>query len=323
MPPVAIACLLCLLSQAAPDALPSSIATDLVGDGTFTAGIEGPAAGPDGALYVVNLGNDGTIGRVWPRRDGAVAEVFVVLPRGSIANGLRFHEGVLYAADYTGHNILRIDAHGDVAVHAHDPRMHQPNDLALAGDGTLYASDPRWSHGDGQLWRIDRDGSTHLLERGMGTTNGIELSPDGRRLYVNESLQRRIWVYDVDAAGGLSNKRMLIAFHDHGLDGMRTDVAGNLYVARHGAGTVAIVSPQGALLGEVRLKGARPTNIAFGGADGRDVFVTLQDRGAIEVFRSAIPGRETGQPRRAASGTLAGPGGHRDLPVPGQGAAAR
>lgn len=319
----AIACMLCVLSPGAPAALPPPIATDVVPDGTFTAGIEGPAAGPDGALYVVNLGTDGTIGRVRSGREGVVAEVFVSLPRGSVANGLRFHAGVLYAADYTGHNVLRIDAAGEVAVHAHDPRMHQPNDIAMAADGTLYASDPRWSHGDGQLWRIDRDGSTHLLEAGMGTTNGIELSPDGRRLYVNESVQRRIWVYDVDAAGALSGKRLLIAFRDHGLDGMRADTAGNLYVARHGAGAVAIVSPQGALLGEVRLKGERPTNLAFGGADGRDVYVTLQDRGAIEMFRSAIPGRETGQPRQAADGALARPGGHHDSPVVGPGAAAR
>ena len=129
----------------------------------------------------------------------------------------------------------------------------------------------------------------------MGTTNGIEVSPDGRRLYVNESAQRNVWVYDIDAAGDLSNKRLLIAFADHGLDGMRSDADGNLYIARYGAGLVAVVSPQGGLLREVPLRGAKPTNVAFGGADGRDVYVTLQDRGAIEVFRSDRPGREYGR----------------------------
>ena len=58
--------------------------------------------------------------------------------------------------------------------------------------------------------------------------------------------------------------------------------------------TVAVVSPQGELLREVKLKGQKPTNVAFGGPEGRTVFVTLQDRGAIEAFRVAIPGRETG-----------------------------
>ena len=272
------------------------VACDLVAEGTFTAGIEGPASGPDGALYVVNFARDGTIGRVI--LDGAAdrAELFVELPDDSIGNGIRFDAiGRMYVADYVRHRILRIDARDrSIVVHAHDPRMHQPNDIAIAPDGTLYASDPRWSHDDGQLWRIDVDGNAHLLETGMGTTNGIEVSPDGRRLYVNESVQRRVWVYDIGGGGALSGKRLLIRFDDHGLDGMRTDAAGNLYIARYGAGTVAIVSPEGALLREVRLKGTRPTNVAFGGSDGRDVFVTLQDRGAIETFRSAWPGRESG-----------------------------
>ena len=290
-----------IILAAALAAVPASgellhVASDHVGEGAFTTGIEGPASGPDGALYAVNFGREGTIGRVTTEAGVARAQLFVDLPGDSVGNGIRFDaRGHMYVADYVGHRILRIDPlDRRIAVHAHDPRMHQPNDIAIAPDGTLYASDPRWSHGDGQLWRIDVDGGTHLLESGMGTTNGIEVSPDGRRLYVNESVQRRVWVYDIGVGGALSGKRLLIRFDDHGLDGMRTDAAGNLYIARYGAGSVAIVSPDGALLHEVALKGALPTNVAFGGSDGRDVFVTLQDRGAIETFRSAWPGREPG-----------------------------
>ena len=57
---------------------------------------------------------------------------------------------------------------------------------------------------------------------------------------------------------------------------------------------VAVVSPQGEVLREIRLKGSKPSNVAFGGADGRTVYVTLQDRGAIETFRVDHPGREYG-----------------------------
>ena len=202
----------------------------------------------------------------------------------------------MYVADYTGHNVLAIDMDTRQAeVFAHLGGAFQPNDIALAPDGALYASDPDWANNSGQLWRIGVDGQVRRLEADMGTTNGIEVSPDGRRLYVNESAQRNVWVYDIDAAGDLSNKRLLIAFADHGLDGMRSDVDGNLYIARYGAGVVAVVSPQGELLREVPLRGAKPTNVAFGGADGRDVYVTLQDRGAIEVFSSDRPGREYGR----------------------------
>ncbi|KAF5291594.1 hypothetical protein FQR65_LT20463 [Abscondita terminalis] len=272
------------------------VSRDYVGDGVFSAGIEGPAVGPDGHLYLVNFGRDGTLGRVRTQADGSGhAELFLTLPAGSIGNGIRFApDGAMYVADYPGHNILRITNDGHISVFAHQPRMHQPNDLARAPDGRLYASDPDWTHSSGQLWRIDPDGSTHLLESGMGTTNGIDVSPDGRHLYVNESLQRRVWAYDLDTQGRLSHKRLLITFPDHGLDGMRIDTHGNLYIARYGAGTIAIVSPQGQLLREVPLTGRKPTNLTFGGPDGRTVYVTLQDRGAVEMFRAPHPGREPG-----------------------------
>ena len=283
---------------AAPAGTELFVARDHVGDGVFGSGIEGPATGPDGALYAVAFARDGTIGRVQPGADGrGEAALFVELPEGSTGNGIRFgRDGTMYVADYTGHAVLAIDAGTrQVRVFARLDGAHQPNDLAMAPDGTLYASDPDWKGSTGQLWRIGRDGGVRRLETGMGTTNGIEVSPDGRRLYVNESVQRRVWVYDIDADGGLAGKRLLLAFPDHGLDGMRCDADGNLYIARYGAGVVAVVSPQGTLLREVKLRGARPTNVAFGGADGRDVFVTLQDRGAIETFRSDRPGREYGR----------------------------
>lgn len=279
-------------------ARPLYVATDVIGDGVFAAGIEGPAWGPDGALYAVSFARDGTIGRVKFDANGTGwAEMFVILPAGSTGNGIRFGaDGMMYIADYSGHQVLRLDpASRKVDTFAAMPDANQPNDIARAPDGMLYASDPKWSDGSGQLWRIDTHGTPHLLETGMGTTNGVEVSPDGRRLYVNESVQRNVWVYDRAEDGSVSNKRRLIAFDDHGLDGMRTDVRGNLYIARYDAGTVAVVSPEGVLLREVPLKGRKPTNVAFGGHDGRTVYVTLQDRGAIEAFRAEHAGRETGR----------------------------
>ena len=287
---------------------PLFTARDYVADGTFTSGIEGPAVGPDGHLYVVNHVREGTIGRVQANADGSgSAELFVELPQGSTGNGIRFdHAGTMYVADYSGHNILGINLQdGGIRTVTHEPRMHQPNDIAMAPNGALYASDPNWQDNSGQLWRIDTDGSTHLLEAGMGTTNGVEVSPDGKQLYVNESVQRKVWAYDLLPDGGIANKRLLIEFPDHGLDGMRSDAQGNLYMTRHGAGTVAVVSPQGQLIREIKLKGSKPSNIAFGGADGRTAYVTLQDRGAIETFRVDHPGREYGQAQqrqKAATG---------------------
>ena len=256
----------------------------------FTSGIEGPACDANGNLYAVNFERQHTIGKVTP--DGE-ASVFVELPTGSIGNGIRFNsEGFMFIADYTNHNVLKVDMETrEISVHAHEPTMNQPNDLAIGANDIIYASDPNWGASTGQLWRVDTDGKVTLLEADMGTTNGIEVSPDEKILYVNESVQRNIWAYDLSPDGEISNKRLLIQFPDFNMDGMRCDIEGNLYVTRHGKGTVAKLSPEGDVLLEVELTGKLCTNIAFGGSDGSTCYVTMADRGNVEVFRADLPGR--------------------------------
>ena len=256
----------------------------------FTSGIEGPACDAAGNLYAVNYARQHTIGKVTP--DGT-ASVFVELPTGSIGNGIRFNsEGFMFIADYTNHNVLKVDmTTREISVHAHEPTMSQPNDLAIGANDILYASDPNWGASTGQIWRVDTDGNVTLLEPDMGTTNGIEVSPDEKVLYVNESAQRNVWAYDLSPDGEISNKRLLIQFPDFNMDGMRCDIEGNLYITRHGKGTVAKLSPAGEVLMEVQLTGKLCTNIAFGGPDGRTCYVTMADRGNVEVFRADLPGR--------------------------------
>ena len=266
--------------------------TDYVADHVFTQGVEGPAVDAQGNLYAVNFAQEGTIGIV-DKKDNA--QLFVTLPEGSTGNGIRFdRKGFMYVADYSGHNVLKIDPKTKtISVHAHSDKMNQPNDIAIAKSGVIYASDPKWADNTGNLWRIATDGTVTLLEADMGTTNGVEVSTDEKHLYVNESVQRKVWKYDIDKkTGAVKNKRLLIQFPDHGLDGMRCDVDGNLYIARYAAGELTVVSPHGTVLERIKLKGQKPTNVAFGGDDGKTVYVTLQDRGAIETFRSERAGRE-------------------------------
>ena len=256
----------------------------------FTSGIEGPACDADGNLYAVNYERQHTIGIVTPDGD---ASVFVELSLGSIGNGIRFDsEGFMFIADYTNHNVLRVDMDTrEISIYAHEPTMNQPNDLAIGANDIIYASDPNWAASTGQIWRVDTDGTVTLLEADMGTTNGIEVSPDEKVLYVNESAQRNVWAYDLSPDGDISNKRLLIQFPDFNMDGMRCDIEGNLYITRHGKGTVAKLSPDGEVLLEVPLTGKLCSNIAFGGPDGRTCYVTMADRGNVEVFRADIPGR--------------------------------
>jgi len=266
--------------------------------GSFTAGIEGPACDGQGNVYAVNYARSGTIGRVTPQGEGSI---FVELPTGSIGNGIRFNRaGDMFIADFTGHNILKVDMETrEVSVHAHEPRMNQPNDIAIARNGVIYASDPNWDDHTGNMWRIDTDGTVKLLEAGMGTTNGIEVGPDDDVLYVNETVQRKIWAYDLTAAGEVSNKRLLIEFPDHLLDGMRCDMAGNVYVTRFGKGVIAVISPEGELIREIGLQGTDCTNLTFGGADGRTCYVTVSDVGNIQSFTAEQPGRCWGMWKQA------------------------
>jgi sugar lactone lactonase YvrE len=193
-------------------------------------------------------------------------------------------------ADYTSHNILKVDMKTKMlTIFAHEPRMNQPNDIAIDSKDRLYASDPDFKAGTGRIWRIDTDGKVTFLDS-LGTTNGIELSPDEKTLYVNAS--RKVWAYDLSPEGNISNKRVLVEFSDFGMDGMRCDIKGNLYIARFGKGMVAVVSPKGKIIREIPLSGKRPTNVAFGGNDGRTMYVTLQDQGNLEYFHVDIPGRE-------------------------------
>ena len=257
--------------------------------GEFTPGIEGPACDAEGNIFAVNYAQQGTIGRVRP--DG-VGEVFVKLPGESIGNGIRFaDDGTFFVADYTGHNVLRVDPQTrKVSVFAHHDGMNQPNDLAIAPDGTLYASDPNWSDGTGQLWRIDRDGSVKKIAADMGTTNGIEVSPDGKTLYVNESKQRNVWAFTITDQG-IADKRLIRKFQDHGFDGMRCDVDGNLYITRHGKGTVVKMTPAGKILREIPVLGARPSNLCFGGPDRKTIYVTEVESTRLVQFRVDRPGR--------------------------------
>jgi sugar lactone lactonase YvrE len=257
---------------------------------SFTSGAEGPAVDRNGTLYAVNFEKQGTIGQVTPEGKGSI---FIELRGGSVGNGIRFHsDGRMFIADYKNHNILQVEmATRRVSVFAHEPKMNQPNDIAIDDQNRLYASDPNWANGTGNIWCIHADGKVTLLEANTGTTNGIEVSPDNRILYVNESVQRKVWAYDL-ADGRISNKRLLIEFEDFGMDGMRCDARGNLYITRHGKGTVAKVSPDGKVLLEVPVGGKQPSNLAFGGEDGRTVYVTLQDTGNVEKFQVEDPGRE-------------------------------
>lgn len=262
---------------------------DFTAEFSFTKGIEGPAVNSEGVLFAVNFKEEGTIGMVNSKGEG---EVFLSLPKGSIGNGIRFDEdGTMFVVDYAGHKVYKIAKNSrELSVWAENPEMSQPNDLAVGANGVLYLSDPDWANNSGRIWMVSSKGDIVLLEENMGTTNGIEVSPNGKVLYVNESVQRMVWKYDIQKDGSITNKSKFLSFEDFGLDGMRCDMHGNLYITRYDKGSVVIVSPEGKIIKEVFLKGKKPSNITFGGSNGKTCFVTLADRGCIETFNAPFSG---------------------------------
>src|SRR5471032_3103756 len=242
--------------------------------GEYTFGIEGPAVDERGNLYVVNFGKPGTIGKV--AAGASQSELFGVLPEGSVGNAIRFdREGRMFVADYKKHNIFLVSPDGkQVETYFHSDDFNQPNDMTVAADGTIYASDPHWKRHDGQIWRISKSASGEAIgekmtaERKMSRTNGIDLSPDGKTLYVGESDTRELWAYRLDGAK-LTSPRLIRKFADFDIDGVRVDIDGRLYVARILKGTIAVLSSDGRIEREIPLTAKEPTNLAFGGEDGR------------------------------------------------------
>ena len=250
---------------------------------------EGPVVDKYHRLLFVNFERQGSIGMVTLDRVGH----FVQLPEGSVGNGLRIaSSGSVFVADTKGRKVLKYDPLlGETTVHASHPDMVAPNDLAITSGDVLYVSDPDWEEGTGQVFRVDPDGRAEKILPGLGTTNGIEINPDESILYVNESEQRKIWAFDLDASGAASGKRLFASFDAGGLDGMRCDEKGNLYVTRYDLGAVVVLTPAGDLKKTILLKGKKVTNIAFGGIDGKTCYLTFHDRPFLESFRAETAGR--------------------------------
>src|SRR5438876_6490109 len=107
------------------------VAMPLTKDKEFTPGIEGPACDKAGNVYAVNFARQQTIGKVTPDGKG---EVWLELPGKSTGNGIVFDKkGFMYIADYVAHNVLKVDPQTrKITVFAHNEKMNQPNDLAMA-----------------------------------------------------------------------------------------------------------------------------------------------------------------------------------------------
>jgi xylono-1,5-lactonase len=142
----------------------------------------------------------------------------------------------------------------------------------------------------GSLYRLAQ-GRLRRMDAGYVITNGPALSPDGRVLYHVDTLQRRVYAFDVDAAGELSGKRLFtsIAEPDVYPDGPVVDAAGNVWIALFGGWGVRCYSPGGELLRTLALPAAQCTKVAFGGEDLRTLYITTATVGLSAEQRARQP----------------------------------
>ncbi|MFD7660712.1 SMP-30/gluconolactonase/LRE family protein [Actinosynnema sp. NPDC059797] len=172
--------------------------------------------------------------------------------------------------------------------------FNSPNDLTIGGDGTTYFTDPTFQRGnraDEQggrtgVFRV-RDGVVRLVDDTLSQPNGVVLSPDGRTLYVGGG--NSIVKYTIAADGSTSNRTAFASIRTP--DGATVDCAGNLYWASYDEGLVRVFSPTGALLGTISA-GRNTTNAAFGGPDGRTLYITSGTPGSFGLYqvRLNVPG---------------------------------
>jgi sugar lactone lactonase YvrE len=113
---------------------------------------------------------------------------------------------------------------------------------------------------------------------GFAVTNGPTWSGDGRTIYINDTAQRQVFAWDFDvASGAISNRRLWLRFapSDGHPDGMTTDALGRLWIAHWGGGCVTRHdAASGAELQRIALPVSQVTNVAFGGAELRTLFIS-------------------------------------------------
>lgn len=271
--------------------LESTTPEEVAGGFRFT---EGPVWHPDGYLLFSDIPAD-TIYRLDPD-SGDVAPWR--RPSGN-SNGLTFDRaGRLIACEHGNRRVSRTEADGRItalATHDGGRRLNSPNDVVVRSDGTIYFTDPPYGCTPEEkelpyngVYQIGPDGDLTLLLDDFERPNGLAFSPDEGTLYIDDTARRHIRAFDVAPDGSLSNDRVFAEMDsdmEGGPDGMKVDIEGNVYCT--GPGALWVCRPTGELVGHL-VGPQRPANLAFGGPDGRTIYLT--SRTSVYAVRARVPG---------------------------------
>lgn len=216
--------------------------------------------------------------------------------RESGSNGLAFDQkGRLHLAEHGDRRIAVLTPNGGkmtVADRFEGKRLNSPNDLCIHSSGAIFFTDPIYGLPKGEndplreidfcgVYRIAPDETITVLDKTVERPNGIALSHDEKTLFVANSHKGKFHLYAYPLnEDGTTGERTLF-FDATGIegkgstDGLKTDDKGNVWTT--GPGGLLVISKDGKLLGRVLTH--QPTaNVAFGGKDGKTVFLTANDR---------------------------------------------
>ncbi len=242
---------------------------------------------------------------IWKWKPGVGREV-VLRPSGH-ANGMTFdRDGRLVVAGWCTRRIFRFERDGSMktlATHYDGKKLNSPNDIVVRSDGSIYWTDsagglliPGMVAEDTQryldvqgVYRLPPDGGEpQLVIDDCAYPNGLAFTPDEKILYVNDSRLGIIRAFEVRTDGSVGPGRLFhkLTGDDAGVaDGMKVDVEGNVYCT--GPGGVHAISPEGKLLGVLKIPG-HSTNLAWGDEDWRSLYVTTYH--SVYRTRVKIPG---------------------------------
>ena len=241
---------------------------------------EGPVWDPKGFLYVSDEDKN-VILRVYP--DGRREQAFQTGdPDGSTFDSK--HRLITTASVLRAIVAVKPDGTYDVLADKYDgKKFNSPNDVVMGPDGALYFTDPTLDLVKGEkqeipfqgVYRLGQDGSVRLLAKDFAQPNGLAFSPDGKHMYIDDTKNLDIHVYDVAPNGDLSNGRPFGKEEgpaDSGPpDGMRVDRQGNLYIT--GPLGIWVWNPDGKRLGTIVVP-EQPANLAWGDADYSTLYIT-------------------------------------------------
>ncbi len=158
-----------------------------------------------------------------------------------------------------------------------DERRSRFNDVIADPSGRVFCGTMPTPTRPGRLYRLDTDGSVHLLLEGIGVSNGMGFTPDRRQMYLTDSAERSIYLFDYDEkTGALINQRVwLCTPEDAGVpDGMTVDAQGYVWSARWDGSALYRYTPDGIEERRIEFPARKISSVAFGGDDLSDLYVT-------------------------------------------------